>query len=176
MQKLTRQAWCFTMLRSASQGPPRAEGAAPNTPACWDATRTRKTPAQPETQRRPHHAATNGSLISRVLIRPPFLLGPDSRRGTLPAAEKATDVTRFWLGRSAAQWLLISQPRRGRESDAHGREQTSAACGRVLTDKRKSFPSKKRNQAACAKKRTGRRLTEPPPSIGEEMYEFLTEG
>ena len=92
-------------------------------------------------------AATNGSPHPRVLNPGPLPLGPGIETRHTNRSQKAADVPRFWLGRSAARRLLGLAPTAKAGKDATRRSnKTYVACGAVTNEHSGKFPNQNKQR------------------------------
>ena len=99
-------------------------------------------PTQSKTRHRPVQQATNGSPHPRVLNPGPLPLGPGIETRHTHRSLKASDVPRFWLGRSVARRLLgLAIHRKDGNDIPHRRERYPLLAVRSRTSTAESFPN-----------------------------------
>ena len=102
----------------------------------------RKRPHNPQPDAARAQAATNGSPHPRVLNPGPLPLGPGIETRHANRTQKAADVPRFWLGRSAARRLLglATNAKAGKDTTRRTTRLTLLAV-RSRTSTAESFPN-----------------------------------
>ena len=94
-------------------------------------------------------AATNGSPHPRVLHPGPLPRGPGIETRHTHRSLKASDVPRFWLGRSVARWLLGLAPTAKAGNNAtRRRTRLTLLAVRLRTSTAERFPTKTNREKA----------------------------